>query len=207
MTGGLVVDDRPAVDRLLYRPRTFDRQWVRLRLGFEDGGSLALHDPRRFGRVVVDPDEEASARRPRRQRRRSSTAPWPAGGRAAGRPIKARLLDQSRLAGVGNLLADEILWRASLSPWRPSGSLDRTELRRLHRHLGARSDALTGRGGSHTGDLMAERRAGGHCPRDGTRSCATRWAAARRGGARPTSAERPAGPPARGGPRLSPRGP
>ena len=38
-------------------------------------------------------------------------------------PLKARLLDQSRVAGVGNLIADEVLWRAGLSPLRPAGSL------------------------------------------------------------------------------------
>ena len=46
-------------------------------------------------------------------------------------PLKARLLDQAHLAGVGNLIADEALWRAGLSPLRPAGSLDETELRRL----------------------------------------------------------------------------
>ena len=51
-------------------------------------------------------------------------------------PLKARLLDQSRVAGIGNLIADELLWRAALSPLRPSGSLTPTEIRRLHRHLG-----------------------------------------------------------------------
>ncbi len=168
MTGGLVVDDRLAVDRLLYGPERFGRQWVRLRLGFEDGGSLALHDPRRFGRVMVDPDEGALGPDALDVSVARLDGALAGRGPGGGPPIKARLLDQSRLAGVGNLLADEILWRASLSPWRPSGSLDRTELRRLHRTLGSTLRALTGRGGSHTGDLMAERRAGGHSPRDGS---------------------------------------
>ena len=38
-------------------------------------------------------------------------------------PLKARLMDQARIAGVGNLLADEILWRAGLDPARPAGGL------------------------------------------------------------------------------------
>ncbi len=59
MTGGLVVDDQAAIDRLLYSSGTSAPKWVRLRVGFADGGSLALHDPRRFGRVVLEPDEEA----------------------------------------------------------------------------------------------------------------------------------------------------
>ena len=51
---------------------------------------------------------------------------------------------------------------------RPAGSLTPNELRRLHRHLkGTVADFLE-RGGSHTGDLMPERRRGGVCPKDGT---------------------------------------
>ena len=82
-------------------------------------------------------------------------------------PIKARLLDQSRVAGVGNLIADETLWRAGLSPLRPAGSLSPAEVRRLHRHLRRTLGDLTDRGGSHLGDLMEERHPGGRCPRDG----------------------------------------
>jgi formamidopyrimidine-DNA glycosylase len=82
-------------------------------------------------------------------------------------PLKARLLDQARLAGVGNLIADETLWRAGLSPLRPAGSLTPAEMRRLHRHLhGTITDFLGG--GSHTGELMAERHPEGVCPQDGT---------------------------------------
>ena len=40
-------------------------------------------------------------------------------------PIKAKLLDQSHVAGIGNLLADQILWQAKLSPERPAGELER----------------------------------------------------------------------------------
>ncbi len=82
--------------------------------------------------------------------------------------VKARLMDQHRLAGVGNLMADELLWRASLAPHRRSSSLTPAEHRRLHRHLTATVDELIRRGGSHLGDLMPERATGGRCPRDGT---------------------------------------
>jgi formamidopyrimidine-DNA glycosylase len=167
MTGGLVVDDRLAVDRLLYSAGAFGSKWVRLEVGFADRGSLALHDPRRFGRVVLDPDEGTlgpDALDVTPSALRAVLASRVPGG---GPPLKARLQDQAHLAGIGNLLADEILWRAALSPWRPSGSLEPAELRRLHRALRATLTALSERGGSHTGDLMAERRPGGHCPRDG----------------------------------------
>ncbi|HEY7178952.1 MAG TPA: bifunctional DNA-formamidopyrimidine glycosylase/DNA-(apurinic or apyrimidinic site) lyase [Gaiella sp.] len=58
---------------------------------------------------------------------------------AAGRtaPVKAFLLDQRRVAGVGNIYADEALWRARIHPLRPAGSLDEDELATLHRALRA----------------------------------------------------------------------
>ena len=76
-------------------------------------------------------------------------------------------MDQRRLAGVGNLAADEALWRAGLDPRREAGSLDANELRRLHRHLRKTMEDLLNRGGSHTGDLMPERASEGVCPKDG----------------------------------------
>jgi formamidopyrimidine-DNA glycosylase len=82
--------------------------------------------------------------------------------------LKARLMDQSRLAGVGNLAADEILWRAGLDPTRPASSLTDADLRRLLRHLRATLRDFLERGGSHTGELMPERHPGGLCPKDGT---------------------------------------
>jgi formamidopyrimidine-DNA glycosylase len=77
-------------------------------------------------------------------------------------------MDQRRVAGIGNLTADEVLWRASVAPHRPSSSLMSTEHRRLHHHLRRTLDDLMARGGSHLGDLMPERRPGGRCPRDAT---------------------------------------
>ena len=76
-------------------------------------------------------------------------------------------MDQAHLAGVGNLIADEVLWRAGLDPRRPAGSLTPAETRRLHRHLRGVVDDLLGRGGSHMGDLLEARLPGGRCPRDG----------------------------------------
>jgi formamidopyrimidine-DNA glycosylase len=70
------------------------------------------------------------------------------------------------VAGIGNLLADEMLWRAGLDPARPAGDLTPAELRRLHRHLRRTLDELDERGGSHTGDLQAARVRGAVCPRD-----------------------------------------
>ncbi len=168
MTGSLLLDDTAAIEQLLYAPSAEDDRWIRFGLRFDDGGALRLHDPRRLARVGLDPDLSVlgpDALAVTLGQLRAALAGRTPGG---GPPLKARLLDQAHLAGVGNLLGDEILWRAGLSPLRPSGSLDPAELRRLHRHLRSTMAQLLERGGSHTGDLMAERRPGGHCPKDGS---------------------------------------
>jgi formamidopyrimidine-DNA glycosylase len=168
MTGGLVVDGREALDRLRSGPGVFGEQWVRARITFDDGGQLLVHDPRRFGSLEIAPDESRLG--PDVLTISLSELRAALAGRAdrngAAAPLKAHLMDQERLAGVGNLLADEILWRAGLDPARRSELTD-TELRTLHRATRATLRQLDGRGGSHMGDLMAERHDDGRCPRDG----------------------------------------
>jgi formamidopyrimidine-DNA glycosylase len=167
MTGGLVVDGAEALDRLLYGPGVFDEKWVRARVTFADGGHLSLHDPRRFGSLELAPDEDrlgpdALTVTLPQLRRALAVAP----GRSTVAPLKARLLDQERLAGVGNLLVDEMLWRADLDPERRT-PLTEVELRALHKALRSTLRQLGRRGGSHMGELMEERHSGGRCPRDG----------------------------------------
>jgi formamidopyrimidine-DNA glycosylase len=72
------------------------------------------------------------------------------------------------LAGVGNLAADEILWRAGLDPGRPAATLTPKEVARLQEQLVSTMRDLIAKGGSHMGDLQPERRPGGTCPEDGT---------------------------------------
>lgn len=162
MTGRLLLDGRTGVDRLVYSSDREETAWDRFSVVFADGGRLAVRDPRLLGRVELDPDEERLGP--------DALTVTPSHLRAAlgesTAPLKARLMDQQRLAGVGNLIADEVLWRASLAPDRPAGSLTAPEHRRLHRHLRATLDDLMA-GGSHTGRLMPERGPGGRCPRDG----------------------------------------
>ena len=164
MTGRLLVDGRAGVDQLVYSSLRQEQAWDRFSVRFEDGGDLRLRDPRRLGGVHLDPDEDRLGP--------DVLALTPSGlRRALGTSVvalKARLMDQARLAGVGNLVADEALWRAGLDPRRPAGSLSPAELRRLHRHLRGTVEELVGGGGSHTGRLMAARTPGGSCPRDGT---------------------------------------
>lgn len=164
MTGRLLVDGRAGVDELVYASLRDESRWDRFGVDFVDGGELRLRDPRRLGGVYLDLDESrlgADVADLSERGLRDALA----GSIIA---LKTRLMDQARLAGVGNLTADEALWRAGLDPRRPAGSLSTAEVRRLHRHLRRTVDDLVRRGGSHTGDLMPARVTGGTCPRDGT---------------------------------------
>ena len=164
MTGRLVVDDGAALDDLVYSSNREVTGWDRFALDFHDGGHLRIRDPRRLGGVILDPDEEALGPdaltltlRQLRTALGDSTA-----------PLKARLMDQQRVAGLGNLLTDEVLWRAGLDPARPARSLADDDVRRLHRHVRRALDRMLAQGGSHTGDLQPERHRAGVCPKDGT---------------------------------------
>ena len=163
MTGKIVVDGALPIDHLLYDSPRREPAWDRFELQFEGGGAMVLRDPRRLGGVQLDPNEAAlgpdafslTLGQLRDALGRSTIA------------LKARLLDQKRVAGLGNLLVDEALWRAGLAPVRPAGSLEASETARLHRAIRRTLAVLGERGGSHTGDLQPARVRGGGCPRDG----------------------------------------
>jgi formamidopyrimidine-DNA glycosylase len=163
MTGRLLVDDEAAIDKLEYSSARDETSWDRFGLRFAGGGSLVVRDPRRLGGVELDPVEDALGPdafsvKPGELRRRVLV------GEVA---IKARLLDQARLAGVGNLIADETLWRAAIDPARAAGSLDDREAGRLARTLRRVLGDFVRDGGSHTGRLHQARVRGGTCPRCG----------------------------------------
>ena len=128
MTGKIVVDGTLPIDHLLYDSPRHDPSWDRFGLQFTDGGAIVVRDPRRLGGVQLDPNEAAlgpdafslTLGQLRDALGRSTIA------------LKARLLDQKRVAGLGNLLVDEALWRAGLAPVRPAGSLEPAETARLH---------------------------------------------------------------------------
>ena len=163
MTGRLIVDDESAIEYLEYSSQRNDPAWDRFGLTFTDGTRLVIRDPRRLGGVELDPDEsrlgaDVFSITPSQLEDRVFV------GKVA---VKARLLDQSRIAGVGNLIADETLWRAGIDPARPADSLDRKDRRRLHRHLRSVVAEFLANGGSHTGRLQDSRVRGGQCPKDG----------------------------------------
>ncbi len=138
-------------------------EWTRFSMTFEDGGQLRLFDKRRLGRVRLEPDLDAlgpDAAEISREEFRTRVGK----GKA---PLKARLLDQSVLAGVGNLLADEVLWQAELSPSRPAGELGEAELDELRRVLRRAIRSAIAHGGVHTGDVITARRKDATCPRCG----------------------------------------
>ena len=108
---------RPA--RVREQPRG-RRAWHRFTVHFADGGPLALRDPRRLGAVELDPDEDrlgVDALELTLPQLRSIVARSRA-------PVKAVLMNQARIAGLGNLLVDEILWRAGHRA-RPPGFVTR----------------------------------------------------------------------------------
>lgn len=151
MAGRIVVDPDDA------------SRWDRFTLEFDDGGRMVLRDKRRLGRAVLNPNFSHvgpdAAEVGRDEFRRLVGR-----GRA---PIKARLLDQGAIAGVGNLLADQTLWQARIAPKRSVSDLSTEDLDRLRRELRAAVRSAIRKGGAHTGRFIEARRNEGICPRDG----------------------------------------
>src|SRR4029453_11963740 len=105
-----------------------------------------LVDPRRLGRVRLDPPVEALGP--------DAATITPGQFRAALArgviPVKARLLDQHAVAGIGNLLADQILWAARVRPGRPVGELTPDDVARLLRATRQAVREAIRDGGVHT---------------------------------------------------------
>jgi formamidopyrimidine-DNA glycosylase len=147
MTGTLLYDAAPDA---LYR---------RVLFALDDGHALSFCDPRRFGtgelalgrpardaffaaRLGIEPlGPELTGERLRALAR----------GRRA--PVKAFLLDQRRVAGVGNIYADEALFRARIHPLRPAGALKRAQLEALAESIRATLEAGLAAGGASIDDF------------------------------------------------------
>jgi formamidopyrimidine-DNA glycosylase len=140
-----------------------DHRYSRFSLSFDDGSAMLLVDPRRLGRVRLDPPVDELGPDAADITRAQFRAAF-ASGTA---PVKARLLDQNAIAGIGNLLADQALWLAKINPRRPVRDLTRNDVNRLYRAVLASVASAVGAGGVHTLSVIPYRKPGALCPRDG----------------------------------------
>lgn len=160
--------------------------YARAVLGIDDGSVVTFADSRRFGRAWFLPAGRSARDRAwgRRTGVDAMSPRFTARDLAASlerrtAAIKALILDQRIVAGVGNIYADEALYRARVHPRRPGGSLTPPEVRRLHRAIRDRlrmgisvggasfdryRDAHGGRGGMQE-LFLVHRRQGQPCPR------------------------------------------
>jgi formamidopyrimidine-DNA glycosylase len=162
MTGNLVlVEEGSTLDpsegmRLYEGERSAAERHLRARFRLEGGGELWFTDPRRFGEAFLIDD----AGLPERFSALGVEPLSPEftaeelGTRAAGRtaPLKSFLLDQSRVAGVGNIYADEALHRAGLHPLSPAGSMKPEHLAALRDGIVVALEAGLARGGASIDD-------------------------------------------------------
>ncbi len=163
------------------------RPHLRVRLVLDDGNRVLFTDPRRFGTgLVIDGDglldrylDARLGPEPLDPDFTPEVLREAARGRRA--PVKAFLLDQRRVAGIGNIYADEALFRARIHPLKPAGLLRRGDFERLHAgivetleaglaHQGASIDDYrdaNGERGSMQDEFLIHRREGLPCPRCG----------------------------------------
>jgi formamidopyrimidine-DNA glycosylase len=165
-----------------------EQPYVRVRFELDDGSTMLFADPRRFGTGLAllgeaARDEYFSSRLGVEPLSPDFT-PQALQALAKGRrsPVKAFLLSQERIAGVGNIYADEALFRARIHPLRPVGTLRRQQIEALHaaviESLEAGIDArgasiddfrhTDGARGSFQDRFLVHRREGEPCPRCGT---------------------------------------
>jgi len=163
-----------------YAPATHERAVLEL----DDGTRIAYRDTRRFGTWLLldreDADRHLAVKNGPEPLGRAFTVAYLA-GRFAGRraPVKAAILDQRTVAGLGNIYADEALWHARINPLRPAGELDEDEIAALRegiRHalrLGIRRQGADLGDGAYAGGRMQDEfraygRGGEPCSRCGT---------------------------------------
>ena len=174
MTGNLLLRDPEegvTADLLESQPGTGPRLYeskpepghVRARFELDDGRVLLFTDVRRFGQAVVldagdQLDDFFAARlgvEPLSQELTPERLLELAAGRKA--PLKSFLLTQSRIAGIGNIYADEALWRARLHPLSPAGSMKIEHAERLVDGIVAALEAGLDHGGASIDDYLDAR--------------------------------------------------
>jgi len=122
MSGSLLLSDKS------------DGRFTRAIIHMNDGTELYFRDPRKFGVMWLAGDKSAVDSKLGPEPLEASFTPGVLAQRLHNRtaPIKALLLDQGLIAGIGNMYADETLFAARIHPLRPGGNLSRTEIKRLH---------------------------------------------------------------------------
>ena len=167
MTGNLILREGeevldPSEGRRLYESeRSTEERHLRARFVLDDGRELWFTDPRRFGEAFLLADDQLEARFAKLGVEPFSPefTPQALGEMAAGRtaPLKSFLLDQSGIAGVGNIYADEALFRAELHPLSPAGSMRPGHLEALRDAVDAALEAGIDAGGSSIDDYRDAR--------------------------------------------------
>jgi formamidopyrimidine-DNA glycosylase len=136
---------------------------VRARFELDDGRVLLFTDVRRFGQAVVldagDQLDDYFASRLGIEPLSPELTPERLLELAAGRtaPLKSFLLSQSRIAGIGNIYADEALWRAKLHPLSPAGSMKLEHAERLVEGIVGALEAGLDHGGASIDDYLDAR--------------------------------------------------
>jgi len=148
----LIVTDLSTGDRLVVQPRFTGAMIVEhsgldpaqlaystMRLALDDGRALHYCDVRRLGTVaLMNPErfDEYSSALGKEPLDQTFTAEQLSGVlRVTNQPVKKVLMDQRRVAGIGNIYANEALWRAGIDPSRAASSLSDTEAVSLHREI------------------------------------------------------------------------
>ena len=160
-TADLMKTDRLGGPRLYESPP--EPSHVRARFRLDDGGELLFTDIRRFGQAVVldegDQLEDYFAARLGVEPLSGELTPERLLELAKGRkaPLKSFLLTQSRVAGIGNIYADEALWRSRLHPLSPAGSMKLEHAERLVEGIVAALEAGLDHGGASIDDYRDAR--------------------------------------------------
>jgi formamidopyrimidine-DNA glycosylase len=162
MTGNLVlVEGEDKLDpsegmRLYEGERSTSERYLRARFVLDDGREIWFTDPRRFGEAFLIDDSGLGERFAQLgvEPLSGEFTPELLGRIAAGRtaPLKSFLLDQRRIAGVGNIYADEALFRARLHPLSPAGSMKPAHLEALRDAVIAALEAGIDGGGASIDD-------------------------------------------------------
>lgn len=121
-----------------YPDQVPERKHAHVLIHFEDGGTLVYEDVRKFGTMELLAPELLEAYfiskklGPEPTEQDFDLGRFKLALKKSKKPIKSHLLDQTLVAGLGNIYVDEVLWRAKVHPARISQSLTAQEARKVH---------------------------------------------------------------------------